>query len=118
MPELSASAVAALLAEYGQRLTLKGGNPYRAKAYRRAAENLLALPEPLSRLIAQNRLREVPGIGDAIAAMVSQLQKTGSHPALEKLRSEMPAGTLDLMTVPGLRPEKAIKLCQLRIIKH
>jgi hypothetical protein len=32
----------------GQRIALRGGNPYRARAYGRAAENLLALTTPLS----------------------------------------------------------------------
>jgi Helix-hairpin-helix domain len=47
MPDLDASAVAKLLGEFGQRSALRGGNPYRARAYRRAAENLLALTTPI-----------------------------------------------------------------------
>ena len=35
MPALDASAVAKLLAEFGQRSALRGGNPYRARAYSR-----------------------------------------------------------------------------------
>ena len=52
MPELDSSAVAKLLAEFGQRSALRGGNPYRARAFGRAAESLLALTAPLSDLIA------------------------------------------------------------------
>jgi len=43
MTALDASSVAALLREFGQRSALRGGNPFRAKAYARAADNLLAL---------------------------------------------------------------------------
>ena len=50
MKNLDASEVAALLAEYGRRSALRGGNPYRAKAYLKAAENLLGLGEPLGRV--------------------------------------------------------------------
>jgi len=60
MPVLSAPEVAVLLREYGQRAALRGGNPYRAKAYTRAAENLLALIEPLEDLVAEGRLKEIP----------------------------------------------------------
>jgi DNA polymerase (family X) len=67
MPDLDASAVAKLLTEFGQRSALRGGNPYRARAYGRAAESLLALTTPLSDLIAQGRLRDIPGVGAAIA---------------------------------------------------
>jgi len=41
-------SLATLLAEFGQRIALRGGNPYPGRAYGRAAENLLALTTPLS----------------------------------------------------------------------
>jgi len=66
-----ASAVAALLREFGQRSALRGGNPFRAKAYARAADSLLALSLPLDQIVAQVRLREIPGIGDAIADIIT-----------------------------------------------
>ena len=76
MPALAAPEVAKLLHEFGQRTALRGGNPYRAKAYTRAAENLLALTEPLEDLVAQERLKEIPGVGDAIAGIVAKLHLT------------------------------------------
>ena len=60
---IGASEVARLLREFGQRTALRGGNPYRAKAYVRAADNLLALSIPLGELIAEDRLRDIPGVG-------------------------------------------------------
>ena len=39
MASLDAPAVARLLMEFGQRTALRGGNPYRAKAYSRAADS-------------------------------------------------------------------------------
>jgi DNA polymerase (family X) len=50
MTPLDASEVAKLLTEYGRRTALAGGNPYRSKAYLRAAESLAALAEPLDRI--------------------------------------------------------------------
>jgi hypothetical protein len=49
-----ASAVAALLREFGQRSALRGGNPFRSTAYARAADNLLALSLPIGQIIAQD----------------------------------------------------------------
>jgi DNA polymerase (family 10) len=54
MTALDASSVASLLREFGQRSALRGGNPFRAKAYARAADNLLALSIPLENVIAQD----------------------------------------------------------------
>ena len=110
MPALETPDVAALLLELAGRSALRGGNPYRAKAYRRAAENLATLTLPLAQVILDDRLRDIPGVGDAIADIITKLHKTGSHPSLEAMRKEFPAGLLELLTVPGLRPDKALKI--------
>src|SRR3569623_1453324 len=110
MPSLDARGVASLLREYAQRTAMRGGNPYRAKAYSRAADSLAALAVPLDVLVAEDRLTEIPGVGDAIADIITKLHITGSHPSLEKLRKEIPAGVLEMLTVPGLRPEKVLRL--------
>jgi hypothetical protein len=52
--------VAEMLREYGLRLSLSRGNPYRARAYVRAAQNLAALGESLEDLIASHRLTDIP----------------------------------------------------------
>jgi DNA polymerase (family 10) len=89
---------------------LLGGNPYRAKAYLRAAERIALLSEPIKDLVAQNRLRDIPGVGEAIAQFITQVYKTGSHPALERMRAEIPESVLEMLTIPGLRPDKVLKL--------
>lgn len=106
MATLDASAVAKLLVELGRHTALAGNNYFRSRAYLRAADSLAALAEPLGRLISENRLREVPGIGDAIADIVTKLHRTGTHPLLEKLRHETPGGVLDMLSIPGLKPDK------------
>src|SRR5690349_13278973 len=110
MPKANARTVAKLLREYAQRTALRGGNPYRSKAYSRAADSLAALAVPLDRLIAEERLTDIPGVGNAIADIITKLHRTGTHPSLEKLRKEIPAGVLELLTVPGLRPDKVLRL--------
>lgn len=110
MAKTDIQTVAQLLREYAQRTSLRGGNPYRAKAYLKAAENLAALSQPLDRIIKAGTLTDIPGVGDAIADIITQLHKTGSHPSLEKLRKEVPDGVLELFAIPGIRPDKILKL--------
>lgn len=110
MGKLDASDIATLLREMGQRMALQGGNPYRSRAYRRAAESLAAQAEPLERIIAEGRLREIPGIGEAIADTILEFHKTGSHRKLEALRREVPESVRELLAVQGLRPEKVLQL--------
>lgn len=106
MAALDASAVAALLVELGRRTALAGDNYFRAKAYQRAADTLSALVEPLDQVIAENRLCELPGIGETIADIITKLHRNGTHPLLERLRRDLPEGVLDMLSIPGLKPEK------------
>jgi DNA polymerase (family 10) len=104
------SHLASLLNEFGRRALLYGGNPYRAKACLRAAERVALLTEPLDDLVRRQRLQEIPGVGEAIAGVITQLCQTGSHPSLEKMRADVPESVLELHSIPGLRPDKIMKL--------
>ena len=42
--------------------------------------------------------------------IIERLHRTGTHPALESMRKEVPQGVLELLTIPGLRPDKVLKL--------
>lgn len=110
MSKADAQQVSSLLREYAQRTALRGGNPYRSKAYSRAADTLSALAVPLDRVVEENRLTELPGVGEAIADIITKLHREGTHPSLEKLRKEIPAGLVELLRVPGLRAEKVLRL--------
>lgn len=110
MAKPTAADIAAQLREMGQRMALEKGNPYRAKAYLRAAENLALSTTPVEALIAESRLTEIPGVGEALAAVITGLFETGASAKLEALRRETPAGLLELMKVPGLRADRIKKL--------
>jgi DNA polymerase (family 10) len=110
VPKADIQIVAKLLREHAQRTALRGGNPYQAKAYSRAADSLTALAIPLEVLVEEGRLTEISGIGEAISDIITTLHRTGSHRGLEKLRKEIPAGVLELLSVPGLRPDKVLRL--------
>jgi DNA polymerase (family 10) len=112
MRTLDAAAVASLLNEFGQRMELEGGSPYKARAYYKAAESLGALTVPLDAVIAAGRLRDIPGVGQAIAEKIASLHASGTHPTLERLRREFPAGVLEMLGIPGLGPEKVRQLYQ------
>ena len=113
MPQLDAAAVAKLLREFAARSAFRAGNPYRAKAYARAADSLSALAAPLGLLIAEGRTTEIPGVGKAIADIITKLHRTGTHPSLEAMREEVPAGVVEMLSVPGLKPDRVLKLHKL-----
>ncbi|MGD0091583.1 MAG: helix-hairpin-helix domain-containing protein [Planctomycetota bacterium] len=109
-PPLDAPAVASLLTEIGQRMELTDEPPFKVRAYYAAAETLAALPTPLHELVAHRKLRDLPGVGEALAEKIARLHLTGSHPTLDFLRTQMPAGVLDFLKVSGLGPKKAALL--------
>ncbi|HWT29653.1 MAG TPA: PHP domain-containing protein, partial [Propylenella sp.] len=94
--------MARLLREIGQRIELSGDSPFKSRAYERAAESLLALTEPLDEVVAAGRLRDIPGVGEAIAEKILALHESGTHRTLERLRQEVPDGALDMLAIPGL----------------
>ena len=91
----------------GDLLELKGENPFRIRAYRRAAQNLETLTEDVETLAAQGRLDEIPGIGPDLAGKIGEYLEMGRMEVLESLRREVPAGLADLMGVPGVGPKTA-----------
>ena len=89
-------AIAAVLAEIGTLLELKGENPFKTRAYHNAARILEGLTEPIEDLVAQDRLGEVQGIGAALQEKVTTLVRTGRLPYHEELKASVPPGLLEL----------------------
>ena len=98
--------VADVLLEIGVLLELKGENPFKTRAYANAARALETLNEPLQKVVSENRLGEVKGIGEALQQKICELVTTGRLPYHEKLRGSFPSGVFDLLQLPGLGPKK------------
>ena len=110
-PQLDKFGVAAALQEIAQMMDLKGGqNRFKAKAYNAGARAIQAVAD-LDRLVREDRLTTLPRIGDALASQIKQLYLTGESSVLNQLRTEFPAGIVELSSVPGLSVPK-IKVLQ------
>jgi DNA polymerase (family 10) len=88
-------------------LEIKGENPFRIRAYRRAAQNLESLTEDVEILVGENRLDEVAGIGKDLAAKIAEYVQTGRMKSVEEEKKGIPAGVVELMNVPGVGPKTA-----------
>jgi DNA polymerase (family X) len=110
MARLTAAEISKLLRELALRLELEGGNPYRARAYSRAADNLALSSVPVDQLIGEGRLKEIPGVGDALAAVITRIYETGHHPNLAAMREKIPEGVLEMLRIPGLKADRIRKL--------
>jgi DNA polymerase (family X) len=110
MPQRNAGEVADLLEEIGRRAAFEAGNPYKAKAYVRAAASLRRVVRPLAKLINEGALQTIPGVGAAIARRIEALHRGEDDASLERMRAKLPAGLLGLLAIPGLRPATILKL--------
>lgn len=81
--------VASALREIGLLIEAEGGQPFRARAYARAARAVEALSEPLPALIAEGRLLRVRDIGPHLATTIGELVRTGQSALLETLRQRV-----------------------------
>jgi len=102
--------IAEILVEIGTLLELKGENPFKTRAYHNAARTLEALAEPLDTLIAEDRLGEIKGIGDALQLKITALATTGKLAYYDELKASVPPGLLAMLGIQGLGPKKVKKL--------
>ncbi len=108
---MTKNEIADALAEIATLLELKAENPFKIRAYQTGARALEAIEEDeLSRLVDAGELRTVKGIGDALAAKITDLRHTGKLPFLDDLRSSVPAGLVEMLQIPGLGPKKILAL--------
>jgi len=99
--------VARIFATMADILAIQGENPYRINAYRRAAENIAALGQPLETLWREGALDTIPSIGETLAGKIDELLRTGHLAAYEKLRAQVPAGVVEMLQVPEVGPRRA-----------
>lgn len=98
--------VARIFNEIAELLELKGENPFRIRAYQRAAQNIEVFPNDVATLLPEDLLK-IPGIGKDLAMKIREYADTGTIRSWEELKAEFPEGILDMMTVPGLGPKTA-----------
>jgi DNA polymerase (family 10) len=104
--------VAEILVNIGTLLELKGENPFKTRAYHNAARAIESTSESLDKLIAEDRLGEIKGIGDALQEKITTLVTTGRLPYYEELRASVPKGLVDMLEISGLGPKKLRALNQ------
>jgi DNA polymerase (family 10) len=88
-------------------LEIRGDNPFRIRAYRRAAQSLESLGEDIEAIGRAGRLGEIPGVGRDLADKIAEYLATGRMKDVDALGKEIPPGVVELMRVPGVGPKTA-----------
>jgi len=99
------TAIAKVFYDIGDLLELKGENPFKIRAYQRAARAIEHLPNEIEIMLREGQdLKAIPGVGEAIAKKITELLATGKLEYYEKLRAEFPPGISTLPEIPGAGP--------------
>jgi DNA polymerase (family X) len=102
--------IAAELRTIARLLTIKRENPFKVQAYERGASALENLQGDLDALVKARRLKEIAGVGSALAAIIEEIYSTGECWMLQQLRQELPPGAVELSELPGMSLKKIIAL--------
>lgn len=102
--------VADVLYKIADLLDIKGEIFFKTRAYRIAAQTIEVLDEDIENIVKEGRLKDISGIGDALAKKIKELVETGHLEYLDKLEKEVPEGVLKMLEIPGLGPKKVAAL--------
>ncbi|MGH9832251.1 MAG: hypothetical protein ACREBD_17535 [Blastocatellia bacterium] len=101
--------IASVFRRLADLMELGEGNPFKLRAYRAAAETIEDTTTPLAEMVeaggpsgGKDRLRELPGVGEAISKKIVELLETGTFKAYEEIKAEIPETVLDLLKVEGV----------------
>ena len=84
------SEISSIFIDIAEMLRLKKENIFKVRAYEKIARSVNELQEPVAKLVAENRLKEIPGAGEAITKKLTELVSTGRLAFYEKLKAEFP----------------------------
>jgi len=109
--------IAQVLERVADLLEAQAADPFRVRAWRRAADTVRAHPTPIATLLAESGLAgldRLPGIGSSLASAIEELVRTGRLRTLDRLEGEVAPEDL-LTTLPGIGEALAQRIVGLGI---
>ncbi len=98
--------IAQIFNRLGFLFEMKADNVFKIRAYFKAAENIENLAEDIETLVKEERLSQIPGIGQALREKIVEYCQTGKISAYEELIKEIPESIFEIMEVPSVGPKK------------
>jgi DNA polymerase (family 10) len=107
-----------LLETIARLLELKGENPFKIRAYTNAARALETFSDNFQATVAEGKIGDLDGIGDAIAKKIFEYVQAGKLDYFEKLQAEFPETIFELFEITGLGGKKVKALYEQLGIKN
>ena len=87
------SDIAAVFNDIAEMLKLKKDNIFKIRAYQKVAHSIEHLPVEVEQLVKEDRLKEIPGAGEAITKKITELVTTGKLDYYDNLKADFPGET-------------------------
>jgi DNA polymerase (family 10) len=100
-----------VLLEFGDLLSIVADDPFKPRAYEKAARAVGAYPEDL-RDLDEAGILAIPHVGRSIGEKIVRYLRSGTFPELEELRSQIPSGVREMTRIQGFGPKKAMAVYQ------
>ncbi|MCE3222353.1 MAG: putative polymerase family [Nitrospira sp.] len=96
------SQLAQLFRAMANLLAARRANPYRIRAYRKAADSILTISGDIADLASRRQLQAIPGIGRDLSEKIEEFLATGTMRAYEELKTPLPEAVAEWASLPGL----------------
>ncbi len=97
--------IAQIFEQMAGMLSILDENPFKIRAYKKAALNILELDEDIEDRVERNDVTDIPGVGKDLASKVKEYVETGYIKEFEKLQKKVPLEMTELLGILGLGPK-------------
>ena len=97
--------IANIFEQMAAMLSILDDNPFKIRAYKKAAVNILELNEDIEDRVSQDDVTDIPGVGKDLANKVKEYVETGEIKEFDKLQEQVPLEMTELLGILGLGPK-------------
>ena len=97
--------IAQIFEQMAGMLSILDENPFKIRAYKKAALNILELDENIEDRVEKDDVTDIPGVGKELASKVKEYVETGDIEEFEKLQEIVPLEMTELLGILGLGPK-------------
>jgi DNA polymerase (family 10) len=97
--------IANIFEQMAAMLSILDDNPFKIRAYKKAALNILELNEDIEDRVSQDDVTDIPGVGKDLANKVKEYVGTGKIKEFDKLQEQVPLEMTELLGILGLGPK-------------
>lgn len=97
--------IAEIFEQIAKMLSILDENPFKIRAYKKAALNILELNENIEDRVSQDDVTDIPGVGKDLANKVKEYVESGEIKEFDKLQEKVPLEMTELLGILGLGPK-------------